>query len=917
MKKLVSFGYVFAFALVAQANEWYVEPVIGNDAYDGTSSNVVSDTKGPFRTLQGAMTNAQLKAYDTVWLLPGTYAEGEMEWSGTNRCVITTDGLKIRSTGGKDVTIVKGVLTTGSYTKPTSGGVRCFAVNSAMASNVVIEGITMQDCDASYSFYGGGIYEGKGKNNPTHSACWAIDCAFKNGKGGRGGGMSGGNALRCLFDGCYAYSRAGSFNQGGLMINSIVVGSKTQTAVDLSSTAVNCTFHKCAGAGVFGYTTYVYNSIMVGNASRGDGNSPKTSSACYATNCVYGSGIFTNSAGKVTAGNCLSGVSVAQLNYFSTGDRDYRMGAGSPAVGFGDAALLASYADKVPEGYSVYVDYYGDAIPTEGPINAGCSQYVLPRSIIVGEGGGISVEGAPEGTNFVLEASVATVTATDADRRPFLGFEVNGVLQPYTGDSVVVEVSAASGALTSVKAIYTNTWYVDCANGDDAKRGVSLAEAKATIRAATTNALSGDVIYVAPGVYGEAEGAQVASNAKIGNRVLLPAGVTLESLEGAERTFIVGAADPEADHSLYGAGSNAVRCVHATGSGTHIRGFTITGGRTFATGDAVNSYGAAVYSSSQNAYVEDCIVSNNFGNYGTLNLCRVIRCRVIGNRSVMAKDADNVTASAGNTCYWYGCIIADNYGKAAVYLPKRVESCTIKQASSGSTQILWGVKNKDTVPIYNSVLLSGSTYCLYSATNCMFRTDASTIVTAYAADCYHSVLTNAANMTVNADFRPVFGSYAGIDAGDTKYCSSTILGDKDLYGNPRVMNGQIDIGAVEHDWRPAYGETLGRKITVTAASPEVVKTGDTLVIPSGGLSGTIGKTGPCTIGFTITGTGTLRAYIGGALKGEYRQGATTAALGDVTAGTAFELAYEPGEDDTGGAAISNLAVQTGLLLLVW
>ena len=123
------------------------------------------------------------------------------------------------------------------------------------------------------------------------------------------------------------------------------------------------------------------------------------------------------------------------------------------------------------------------------------------------------------------------------------------------------------------------SWYVDCANGSDANSGAE-GSPKATIRAASTNAVSGDVVYVAPGTYGAAEGAQPATS-KIGARVVVPQGVTLVGTGGAERTFIVGAAATggNIDNETYGTGADAVRCVYA-GSGAVVRGFTLTGGHT-------------------------------------------------------------------------------------------------------------------------------------------------------------------------------------------------------------------------------------------------------------------------------------------------------------------------------------------------
>ena len=413
--------------------------------------------------------------------------------------------------------------------------------------------------------------------------------------------------------------------------------------------------------------------------------------------------------------------------------------------------------------------------------------------------------------------------------------------------------------------------YVDCEHGSDANSGVSLAEAFKTIRAATTNALSGDIIYVAPGTYGEKEGSQVIDGQSVGNRVLLPAGVTLESLEGAEKTFIVGAADPDAYTANYGTGPKAIRCVHAVGIDTHIRGFTLTGGHSNSnTTDTVSSdaNGAAVYSSSY-ACVEDCIVSNNFCYGATLNSCRVIRCRVTKNRSIRGNNG--TTGAAGSTCYWYGCIVDDNYGKGAMNSPKWIESCTIKQAS-GMSQVIFGVKDKDIIPFYNSVLISGNTYCIYSATNCMFLTDASTIVTSYRANCIDCVITNATNMKVDSKFSPVFGSYAGIDAGSVKYASE-YLGDKDIYGNPRVMNGKMDIGAVEYDWRPNYAALLGQDVTVETASSAVHSTDDAVVVPSGSaLAGTLTRVGVYKVAFQVSGEGTATFTFDGKSFGEYVAG---------------------------------------------
>jgi hypothetical protein len=112
-----------AFSL--SAAEWYVDSVNGKDTYDGKSSNVISATAGPRKTLAGIM--AVAGANDTVWLLPGTYAEGTMQDSSdANRRlqVVGKAGMKFRSTGGRDVTFIDGSGTHGCVRVASSDNCR-------------------------------------------------------------------------------------------------------------------------------------------------------------------------------------------------------------------------------------------------------------------------------------------------------------------------------------------------------------------------------------------------------------------------------------------------------------------------------------------------------------------------------------------------------------------------------------------------------------------------------------------------------------------------------------------------------------------------------------------------------------------------------------------------------------------------
>ena len=61
------------------------------------------------------------------------------------------------------------------------------------------------------------------------------------------------------------------------------------------------------------------------------------------------------------------------------------------------------------------------------------------------------------------------------------------------------------------------------------------------------------------------------------------------------------------------------------------------------------------------------------------------------------------------------------------------------------------------------------------------------------------------------------------------------LGDEDVYGNPRAVNGRrLDIGAVEAPWLGEYTAALcSRFVAVTSASPEVELTASGVLVPGG------------------------------------------------------------------------------------
>jgi len=420
------------------------------------------------------------------------------------------------------------------------------------------------------------------------------------------------------------------------------------------------------------------------------------------------------------------------------------------------------------------------------------------------------------------------------------------------------------------------TWYVSQADGDDANDGKSSSSAKATIKAATDLAFSGDTVYVAPGTYAEAEETQEIGS--LGTRVVVPEDVTLESTGGAENTFIIGAAatGDQIDNATYGTGTNAVRCVYAK-SGAVVRGFTLTGGRAIGVGkvdvsDAVK--GAAFFSEETlGATIEDCIISNNAGSVGTIYNAVVCRCRVFDNIGVL----DNAAGAAGYGCRWQGSIVDNNRGNGTVCNPESVEGCTIgagnrNLADTDAAQVLYWYTAENKA-IVNTAVLGGKYY--YSGGGGLYCTNSYVIQGKYLdrvisseerSERMHNTIVGSSGAVVDADYRPIPG-VALIDNGDAAYVEASV-GGVDVLGNQRISNGKMDIGAVEYDWCPVFSSELGRRFTVAQTSPSVTTNASGgIVVSDGFVAGTVRSEGPYRVEIDMAG-GSAEVYVGDVLAGE-------------------------------------------------
>jgi len=340
---------------------WYVDPVNGLDTLDGTTSNVVSATTGPRRTLEKAM--ELVHDGDTLWLLPGEYGEGSMH--GGRARIYVTNNITVKSTDGASRTFIAGV-----YGSPAMS---CAHVTNGL-KRVVFEGLTFKDGRA----YGWGRFVDDGgglKSESLGDVTWAIDCVFTNCFAAVGGGMYGGNAYRCRFVDCRARDGGGFAAYSSAFAFCMVQGCSDSSCSAYKSHSryspkfYNCTF--CGGEGnafdaysaTSSETVTLCNSIVVGYGESGARN-------LYATNCVLGA-----AATSVEAVNCVSNVSVRASGLVAPERGDVRLTERSPAVNRGDAVLLGDVG--MPAGYSL-LDLLGRPVPSSGPIAAGCVQDTVP-----------------------------------------------------------------------------------------------------------------------------------------------------------------------------------------------------------------------------------------------------------------------------------------------------------------------------------------------------------------------------------------------------------------------------------------------------------------------------------------------------------------------------------------------------------
>ena len=485
-------------------------------------------------------------------------------------------------------------------------------------------------------------------------------------------------------------------------------------------------------------------------------------------------------------------------------------------------------------------------------------------------------------------------------------------------------------------------YYVDANSGKDddaAYDGSSPGKAKKTLAAVMSieGLTSGDTVWAAEGDYNDGEMKQSAS-AVLAARVVVPDGVRLEASGRSSETFITGRAASgdgvESDDDAYSLGittlgTNALRCVYLAGT-ARLRGFTIRGGHTCNVNDKDGAGHATIdcwyggVAGTADSYVEDCVVTGCVCYGSIVSAARYINCSFVHCQSIqMTYVHGGVAASYG---YFCNCLFDHNKVTRVAQFANALLNCTFGENNRSRN----GQYDTDAIyyssahPYHNllgvraQVGKNGG-----EQTDCLFESRSGVVTTSTIYGETHVTFTNITAIGLASDYSP-----ASRDSLATDYCTNGTFAANyqtnfpgatkawyevtDLRGNPRIMNGVVDAGCYEFDWRPVFSADLApERVSVTAASWNVTETADKHISLGTNAALNVAWTAPFagsieySFNVVVSGSGVFKAYANDSAS---PFAAVTAADGrtnvvfECSGNVALRLVYE-GED--GAAEVWN------------
>ncbi len=918
MKSLRWWGIVVCALCVAMGNaraaEWFVA-TNGNDLADGTSWATAKQTiqAGVDATADG----------DTVWVSNGVYETGSripLGFTLENRVVITND-ITVRSVDGPVATVIRGEGPRGT------NAVRCVYMTAGeLIGFTITNGHTRTEGDGNGDQNGGGL-------SIIPSANVVVsNCVFSGNSAYNAGGAIFGTFYNCVFSGNSA-ERAGGGVCNATLHNCVLV---ENTATEYGGGTDQCTMNNC--------------TIVGNSAPNGGGVYNGTLNNCIAYLNVPANLVFSSC--RYTRSDPLpSGIgNIAAVPWFlDAAAGNFRLSPDSPCIDAGSNTYVQVGTDldgnprivndtvdmgayeflwespvlmirptslhlpcESASGLSIRVtadvDWTattnvpwlsitdGHSGMTNGTVVFSVASNTLVASrtgAIIVAGGGYSLtctvvqagiapvvtltpsnisldSGAVTGITVDVTANLSWTASTDAHWLVITSghsgttngtvlFNIDPNIFPVvrTG-SIIIAGSVLSRTCQVIQAagsVTPTNWYV-ATNGNDNADGMSWATAKQTIQAGIDAATNGETVWVSNGVY--ATGGRPA--ASFDTRVVIDKSVNVQSVNGPEVTII----NANPDYGRWRAAYVA--------NGAVLSGFTIIDGHVFEftshmpgpAGDGGGAYcepdgiltncvirgnyairGGGVYG----GQLFNCKISQNFdrGTYGSiLNACLV--------------ESNSVTVGTLNNC-----LVTESEVVEAV-----LNNCTVTGNREGV-----GVRNCTV----NNCIVYGNTPNNYAGST--FNYSCTTPDPGGTG--------NIANDPQFADapagnFRLSMGSLC-INAG----VNAKVQGTTDLDGKPRIIFGQVDMGAYECEridlliaptrTNLSHGATSGN-IEVVASVPWTATTTVPWLSITSGDSGTTNGT----VVFHAEGNGSMASRRGAIIvsKGDFARTCTVVQAGAMT-----------------------------------
>jgi hypothetical protein len=337
-------------------------------------------------------------------------------------------------------------------------------------------------------------------------------------------------------------------------------------------------------------------------------------------------------------------------------------------------------------------------------------------------------------------------------------------LNPLTGLLPFFLSLSASGAVL----------FVDVNSTNPAPPYAGWSTAAANIQDAIDAASPGDSVLVSDGVY---QGGGRVVYGSLTNRVVINKAITVQSVNGAAATVILGAGP---------IGDNAVRCVYLTNN-AFLSGFSLVNGASRGAGDAVEEQsGGGAWCESTNSVLLNCVMSSNAaqeyggGVYG--GICA--SCEIGGNAAASGGGAyggllysctlaTNVAAGSGGGSYGgalNGCsLLANSAEDGGGAYDSALTACTVAwNTNSGEGAGLNGCLAEGCVISSNTGMegLGGGAYICW-LTNCLISSN-SALSGGGAYGCFLTNCTISSNLAAGGF--PSRGGGGGVLFGTLYNC---------------------------------------------------------------------------------------------------------------------------------------------------